>query len=63
MRQVDWQTALKLKTGQIRHPLHLGGQIKSPIGCFLYLCTRVDANLKHTKQKSLTWNAEFVECW
>ena len=23
--------------------------------------TRTDANQKHTKQKSLTWNAEFVE--
>ena len=32
MKQVDWQTALKLKGGQIRHALHSGGQMKSPTG-------------------------------
>ena len=28
MRQVDWQTALKLKGSQIRYAIHSGGQIE-----------------------------------
>ena len=32
MREVDWQTALKLKGGQIRRDDHSGDQIKSLTG-------------------------------
>ena len=40
MRRVDWQTALKLKGGQIRHAIHSGGQIKSPTGTVIVRSVR-----------------------
>ena len=45
MRQVDWQTALKLKGGQIRHAIHSDGQIKSRTGTGKTLFTNQLASL------------------